>query len=423
MPERKSEDSAQFRRILTRNLALPLAMGLGSVVVFVAMLWHVVGMLNWVDHTHRTVAKGQELTALAAEQESGMRGFALSGAESFLTPYSLAQARFQTELDLAQSMVRDNPMQRDRLRRVGALWQRWNLFAQGVIDQRRRGEAVEQAIRTETGKQLFDEMRRELRAFMDNEARLLRDRNVEAQNATWLAVGGFIVLLLAASGLIAWMGQRDIRTLSEQYGEAMARMRKSARESEERSWLRGAQLDLSTQLAGELAARGIGERTLSFLAERVGAVVSAAFVRGEDGHLQRIESHGLQGDGDGPAPDPEQGLVGQVWRDGRLIRVPGLQADFLKVATSLGDMPPQEIVLVPAVNDRLVNGVLELGFMQPPAERTLALLEQLQEPLGAMLEAAHYRQRLQRSLEETRQLNEEMQVQQEELRTDRKSVV
>jgi CheY-like chemotaxis protein/signal transduction histidine kinase/CHASE3 domain sensor protein len=414
------EASAQFRRNLTRNLALPLGMGLGSVVVFVVLLLKLADLLEWVDHTHRVIAKGQELSTLLADEESGMRGFLISGQESFLAPYSLALAKFGSELQAGKALTTDNPAQHDRLRRVGALAERWEAYANDVIAMRRRGEPVEPVVRSERGKQLFDEIRRELRAFIDTESRLLRDRREDAQNGTWLAVGGYITLLLGVSMLIAWAGRRDIINLSSEYGTALARVRASGRESEERAWLRGAQLELANQLAGELAARGIAERTLGFLAERSGAIISAAFVRGDDGRPQRIAAHGLRDEDDargGARSDAEQGLVGQVWRDGTMLRLPGLKADFLKIATHLGDTPPQEVLLLPALHEGRVNGVLELGFTQPPDARTLALLEQLQGLLGTLLEAASYRQRLQRSLEETRQLNEELQVQQEELRT------
>ena len=137
MTDPRSGDSAQFRRILNRNLVLPLAMGLGSIVVFVGLLWHLIGLLNWVDHTHRAVAKGHELATLSADQESGLRGFLLSGDDSFLTPYLLGQAKFLAELEGAERMMADNPAQVDKLRRVAALAQRWTTFAETTIAMRR----------------------------------------------------------------------------------------------------------------------------------------------------------------------------------------------------------------------------------------------------------------------------------------------
>jgi CheY-like chemotaxis protein/signal transduction histidine kinase/CHASE3 domain sensor protein len=415
MPDSPSADSAQFRRILTRNLTLPLAMGLGSIVVFVGLLWHLLGLLNWVDHTHRAIAKGHELATLGSDQEAGMRGFLVSGDENFLAPYLMARAKFAAELDGARQMMADNPAQVDRLRRIGALSQRWEGFAEEVIAMRRRGEPVEGIIRAQKGKQLMDEIRRELRAFGETELRLLRDRREDAETGTWVSVGGYIALLLIVSGLIAWGGRRDILALSREYGDALQELEQTARDSAERAWLREAQMQLSEQLVGERNMAEIGSRTLAFLAERVGAVVSAAFVRGEDGRLQRIAAHGVAAES-APA-DAESGLVAQAWRDAKLTRLPGLADDFLKVATSLGDMRPSDIVLLPALHEGRVNALLELGFATPPDARAMTLLQPLQELLGSLMEAAHFRHRLQKSVEETRQLNEELQVQQEELRT------
>lgn len=411
-----TEDTAPFRRMLTRNILLPLWLGLASLVVFVGLLWHLAGLLNWVDHTHRVVTKGQELTTLLADQESGLRGFLLSGSEPFLAPYTLAVAKFAGEVDATAALVADNPAQQDRLRRVRALANSWSEFAREVIDLRRRNLAVEPAIRTERGKMLLDEIRRELRMFTEAESSLLRDRTEEVQTATWTAVTGYITLLLAVHGLIAWMGRRDLRQLAQGYGEALARTRREAQASTDRAWLREAQIELATRVTGERRPQDLGVATLAFLAERIGAVVSAAYIRSEDGRLLRVATHGIA------APplvtaQAEPGLLEQVWHDGRTRHLPGLQADFLRVATPLGEQPPHSLTLLPALHEGKVNGVLELGFMQPPEPRALRLLEQLQPALGAMLEAADYRQRLQRSLEDSRQLNEELQVQQEELRT------
>jgi CheY-like chemotaxis protein/CHASE3 domain sensor protein len=416
MTDPRSGDSAQFRRILNRNLVLPLAMGLGSIVVFVGLLWHLIGLLNWVDHTHRAVAKGHELATLSADQESGLRGFLLSGDDSFLTPYLLGQAKFLAELEGAERMMADNPAQVDKLRRVAALAKRWTVFAETTIAMRRRGESVEGIIRTQQGKQLIDEMRRELRSFNEMELRLLRDRNEDAQVGTWASVGSYIGLLLIVSGLIAWAGRRDIKALSSEYTNALSSLADTARDNEARAWLRGAQAELSAQLMGERAQAGLATRTLAFLGERIGAVVSAAFLRGEDGRLRCVAAQGLA-PADADARDADSGLLAQVWRDGKTVRLAGVADDFLKVRTTLGDTLPQDILLVPALHEGRVNAVFELGFMQPPDERARALLEALQEMLGAVFEAALARQRLQASVEETRQLNEELQVQQEELRT------
>ncbi len=410
-----ADDTTLFRRILTRNLAVPLVMGLLSIVVFIALLARLLNLLEWVDHTNRVIISAHELTTHMSDQEAGVRGFMLAGQDNFLTPYTLARGRFLNDIDALMKSVADNPAQVERLSRVKIAAQAWDDFAHEGIAMRRRGEPLEAFVRTERGKRLSDDIRRDLRTVIDAELRLLGERSEAAREGTWTAVIGYVALVAGLSGLIAWAGRRDIHALSSSYGSALEAIRIDAEESAERAWLRGAETELMQQLTGERALTVIARRMLDFLAERIGATVSAVFTASEDGRLQRIGAHGVL-----PGSElavQENNLVAQVWRDATLVRLPGLQADFLKVATGLGEMPPREVVLLPARHEGRVNAVLELGFVEPPDKRAMLLLEQLQDALGAHIEAALSQQRLQRALEETRQLNEELQVQQEELRT------
>ena len=87
------------------------------------------------------------------------------------------------------------------------------------------------------------------------------------------------------------------------------------------------------------------------------------------------------------------------------------------MTSSLGRGAPLELVLAPVNNEGVVNGVIELGFTHPVSARAKEWLNLIAANVGTSLEAALYRQRLQNVLEETQQLNEELEVQQEELRT------
>ena len=73
------------------------------------------------------------------------------------------------------------------------------------------------------------------------------------------------------------------------------------------------------------------------------------------------------------------------------------------------------MLIVPVEDSGLLNGVIELGFCD--AARAGQRAAATHRPgIGSAIEAARYRQRLQKVLAETQQLNEELQVQQEELR-------
>ena len=75
------------------------------------------------------------------------------------------------------------------------------------------------------------------------------------------------------------------------------------------------------------------------------------------------------------------------------------------------------MLVIPVHNDGLVNGVVELGFLRALAPRDLEFVTLIASNIGNSIHAALYRQRLEDVLTGSQELNEELQVQQEELRT------
>src|SRR5690606_7770782 len=71
-------ENNEFRRILTRNVALPLGMSVLSAVVFVGIIAYLINSLTWVEHSQRVIGGAHEVRKLSAEMESGMRGYLLA---------------------------------------------------------------------------------------------------------------------------------------------------------------------------------------------------------------------------------------------------------------------------------------------------------------------------------------------------------
>jgi len=89
MSDAPAIDQQGFKRILTRNITLPLAAGVVSAGVFIALIVYLLSVIEWVEHTDRVIANGNEISKLAVDMESGMRGFVLTGDEPFLAPYEI----------------------------------------------------------------------------------------------------------------------------------------------------------------------------------------------------------------------------------------------------------------------------------------------------------------------------------------------
>jgi CheY-like chemotaxis protein/signal transduction histidine kinase/CHASE3 domain sensor protein len=413
-----SLDNTQFRRILTRNVALPLGLSVLSAAVFVAIIAYLVSVLNWVEHSQEVIGKANEVSKLVADMEAGMRGYAITGEESFLNPYTVAKPKVGVEIDALARMVKDSAAQSDRLQRVRGAYTEWLKFTNDVIDGRRAGRDVVQTIMSGRGKSLTDDMRDQFAAFDISERALLTARGQEARSVIAWSVGSFLLFTLIVGGLLAAFGRRELMRLSTSYGEILTYENEHNAELRHLSWLRSGQTELAAKSIGLNSLEALAEAVLDHVVRYLGGSVAAMYFRNEEGVLRRIGAYGFSNEDErAKIIEPGASLASQAANENRLVRVKELPGDYIKVVSGLGETAPREIVIAPFNNFGKVKGVLEIGFLHPVRERDIEFLKLVGDAVGASVGAVVYRQRLQDALSESQALNEELQVQQEELRT------
>ncbi|MCQ4301594.1 response regulator [Pseudomonas songnenensis] len=410
-------DQSNFRRILNRNVAVPLGFGFLSAFFFSAIVYYLLSVSHWVEQSVKGVAHAHEALRLVADLETGLRGYLIAGEEPFLDPYRQGLGHMERELDALKVYAGSDPLQLSRLEKIEAAHRLWLAFAEEGISRRAAGEPVVDYVRTRRGLELTNQRRNLLNEFIAEERQLRGQRTDASEVVTTALIGGFLLFSLIFSGLLVYLGRRDLTSLSTSYSESLQRQQAHAEALEKQAWYRTGQTQLSESIIGELALPALGQGVLNFLSRYIDAAVGALYVV-QDGKLQRVAEYAYD-------PDHLQsartlnvgtGLVGQAALERRVMALEDLPADYLKVTSALGDTAPRSVLIVPVEDSGMLNGVIELGFLRPLREQDSELLRRIAPSIGSAIEAARYRQRLQKVLAETQQLNEELQVQQEELR-------
>ncbi|EZP67482.1 response regulator [Pseudomonas sp. RIT357] len=419
MTPASSVDEKSFRNLLSRNVALPLGVGVLSAVFFVCLITYLLTVIKWVEHTDRVINNLNESSKLTVDLETGMRGFLITGDEHFLDPYEVAKPRIIADLRNLQELVADNPQQVDRLKRLEAMQDEWNKYAQSMIDMQRQSGDYRGAVKAGRGKRLTDEIRKEYDDAVAMEQQLRLTRNEDVTRTTVISVTLYLVFVLGLSGILAYIGRKNLLALSQSYAATLASQQKIARRLEQQAWLRNGQTELAEQVLGQLTLNMLGRNILQFFAQYMGSAVAALYVREEHGGLKRVATYGFSRDQEQLEQSiySDEGIVGQAAQLDRLIRLDDVPVDYFKVSSGLGEGATRSVLVMPTSDDDRVNGVVELGFLRPLEDRDVELLELIGGNIGTSIEAARYRQRLQEVLAETQQLNEELQVQQEELKT------
>jgi PAS domain S-box-containing protein len=151
---------------------------------------------KWVEHTHLVLEELDSVLVDLINQETGQRGYALTGTPSFLEPYDLGRTQLWEDLKGLRRLTSDNPKQQSALDRLEPLVKdRTALFQQTPTD------GFSLRAHADIGKQLMDQIRALLQGMKEEEQDLLRHRLESASIASWrmkviIGSGGALALFL-----------------------------------------------------------------------------------------------------------------------------------------------------------------------------------------------------------------------------------
>ncbi|WP_169727226.1 response regulator [Aliagarivorans marinus] len=175
---------------------------------------------HWVAHTHKTIARAQELLSLVVDMETGKRGYLLTGNEDFLEPFHASLSVWEQKLAALSNQVSDNPAQVARLATIGELHDQWLLEAaykeilqrELVSDGQASMQSIVELVQQEVGKNIIDATRTEIARFIEYENKLIAVRIEKSQhsaNQTSMVLFLGTFLAAAASLLVAvWAANR-----------------------------------------------------------------------------------------------------------------------------------------------------------------------------------------------------------------------
>jgi CHASE3 domain sensor protein len=210
-----------------------VAVVLGVVVALVAGGFGIYFASKSLDKSNSTLNRelpaqqtANRLLADVVNQETGERGYVITGNPSFLQPYASGRARSPLEFASLRRNVANDPIAVRDLATVQSRYQEWlTSFADPQIDDVQSGQvavAIE-AEKTGTGKHLFDNVRESLatlssRIALDQRNLVSESRGLQ-EDTLWLIVAvttaaliGAVVALLFLNGTVT----RPIRQLENE---------------------------------------------------------------------------------------------------------------------------------------------------------------------------------------------------------------
>lgn len=383
------------------------------------------------------------------DMESSQRGFVITGEPIYLETYYEAGEKWRSDFNELYQLFENKPTQQQKLNEIKATIEHWiTTSGEPSIEFKKenKAEAIWELYKVDVGRKdmetvraQFESLRSEVIASMQTKVNDLDKRN----NFVTLTLLGILVFISVVAIIIAnGISRSIVKTLtqvtqtiqeitaskSSQKGRIHVRTNDEINDLaaatnelldilERREWLQLNIAEIVTKYQGISAITKLAETFLSEIAQKTQSSLGAFYVRETtDNHIQFVKKAAFADARDDVGIESfklGQGLIGQCALEKKILIYNDIPEDFRLIGTSLGEVPPKSIFIVPIIFENDVIAVVELATMTGFNEQQQRLVKQVIETFGLTINSVLGRMEIVRLLNESRAMTEELQVQSE----------
>jgi PAS domain S-box-containing protein len=172
---------------------------------------------QWVTHSQNVILELDGLISALKDEETGQRGYLLTGEDEYLEPYQTGLGLVQSNLASLKQLALNNAAQQQRLAGIEVLILEKEAELKQTIALRRSQSlpAALEVVRSDKGKALMDQIRKAVADAQSDEERLLHERVATRSNDTVrtlqaVLAGGVLAFLLLVT-VFLFLKQENIR--------------------------------------------------------------------------------------------------------------------------------------------------------------------------------------------------------------------
>ncbi len=230
-----------FNRVLRQILFLPVLLLLALAAFAAWQIHESSSALEAIDRSDTLMAEINELQRLIIDQETGLRGYQLTGDPAMLAPFRTASEPVSKHFDHLHRVLvarQDGSQRATELQQLAAARDRhqlWLGFAMGVLNK--DPSVVNDSHLNQHGKDLMDNVRASIDELLKTESGVRKARSVSAlemerREFVTLITAGLIVGLVVGLFTVS-----RLRHVSRTYDETLEELKQQAEEiSERRQW-------------------------------------------------------------------------------------------------------------------------------------------------------------------------------------------
>jgi signal transduction histidine kinase/DNA-binding response OmpR family regulator/HAMP domain-containing protein len=213
----------------------------------------------------------------------------------------------------------------------------------------------------------------------------------------------------------------EVEELKNNINEMIRNLKDQTLKNTEQDWLKTNLARFTRMLQGERDLSTVSNLVLSELAPLINAQHGVFYVTDRDDEGQMVLNLAASYAFNNRKHVANQfklreGLIGQCAHEKSRILLTNVPKDYVQISSGLGEAPPLNIIVLPALFEGEVKAVIELATFGEFSETHQSFLDQLMESIGIVLNTIAANMRTEGLLKQSQLLTSELQAQQEELK-------
>jgi HAMP domain-containing protein/predicted RNA-binding protein with RPS1 domain len=182
------------------------------------------------------------------------------------------------------------------------------------------------------------------------------------------------------------------------------------------NWFKKGQAELNEILRGEQTLETMGNKLIQFLVDYLDVQFATLYSSNQKNMLKNITAYAIQNSEIIPKEIPfGEGLIGQAALTLKPVHLTRCPKNYIQISSSLGRVPPEELLIFPLIENQNVRGVIELATVYSFSSRHIAFLENVAESIAISILSIESRNRMSHLLKQTQDQAHELKVREEEL--------
>jgi HAMP domain-containing protein/signal transduction histidine kinase/CheY-like chemotaxis protein len=213
--------------------------------------------------------------------------------------------------------------------------------------------------------------------------------------------------------------QGEVAALKDNINQMIGNLKDTTDKNHEQDWLKTNLAKFANMMQGQRSITAVAQLIMSELTPLIDAQQGTFFFmdnESEEPMLSMIASYAFtERKNFSNTYRLKEGLIGQAAFEKKKILLTKAPSDYVAVASSLGEAPPVNIIVLPIVFEGKVKAVLELASIHAFSQNYLNFLDQLMTSIGVVLNMIASTMRTEELLQELKKSNAELEAQAKEL--------